>query len=172
MPDWKQELMTTHFEDIDSLLEPTEKETIAVIRDLHFLGILSCCVEQGEGYGQCWDLVKECLRHELGNDVGDDLILGSYWEGSAWEFVPDLLSYQFGFLEGDRLKTCHQKVRQVTQERFVSTLQSIDLKENYPTFGRPIGEEGLKWTVAAFQQLNRNLERAAAKGLALFYTLD
>src|SRR5690349_19208454 len=62
MPDWKQHLITDQFEDLRVLLEPRKKETIDNIRDLHYLGILCCCVEEGEGYGQYWDLVKECLR--------------------------------------------------------------------------------------------------------------
>ncbi|HLY72629.1 MAG TPA: hypothetical protein VKU80_00800, partial [Planctomycetota bacterium] len=129
-------------------------------------------VEEGEGYEKAWDLVKECLRYELGNEVGDDLILGRYWKGSAWDFVPDLLSYQYGLLEGKRLIACHQKLLQLTEEKFVATLQRIDLKENYPSFGARLEPEHVQWILDAFRQLNRNLKRAIETGLPLFYMLD
>lgn len=172
MPDWKQELINNLFEDLEILLKPKKKETIQDIRDLHFLGILCCCVEQGEGYDKAWDVVKECLRHELGNEVGDDLILGRYWSGGAWNFIPDLLSYQFGFLEGERLKSCHQKALCMTDEKLVALLGKIDLKENYPSFGVILEPDDIKWVVESFHQLGRNLKRASERDLALFYMLD
>lgn len=172
MPDWKQELITNQFEDVESLLQPQKKATLENIRDLHFLGILCCCVKEGEGYDQQWDLVKECLRKELGNEVGDDLVLGRYWKGSAWEFAPELLSYQFGILEGQWMKECRRKVNTITEKRLVATLESIDLKENYPCYGAPLEPDDIKWVVEAFKKLNRNLKRADESGLAILYMLD
>jgi hypothetical protein len=57
MPGWKKELINTHVR-LGDLVEPKKNETIHDVRDLHFLGILCCCVEQGEGCENYWDVLK------------------------------------------------------------------------------------------------------------------
>ncbi len=172
MPEWKQELISLRIDDLDELLKPRKKDTLQHIRDLHLLGILWCCVEEGEGYDKAWDLLKECLRQELGKDVGDDLVLGQYWEGSAWEFVPDSFSYQFGFLEDEMLNKRHAKATEMTEARLISALKSLDLKENYPFYESRLEPKEVPWVVDSLHQLHRNLERALKGGFAIFYTLD
>ena len=172
MPDWKQELIPLYIDDFETILEERDITNLDEVCRMHFLGILACCTEEGDFYESDWDLLKQPLRLEFGNDIGDDLILGYYWQGSAWDFPPDIINYQFGFLEGDRMKEYNEKVLGLSEERLVEQLGKIDPADTYGIPRDSLNSDDIEGAIEAFKKLKRNLSRAIEKDLALFYMLD
>jgi hypothetical protein len=83
-----------------------------------------------------------------------------------------LVTYQFGFLEGERLDLCRSSALGTSEAALLATLRKLDLSEAYPFYEASLEPDAIQETLEAFHQTLRNLKRASETGLALFYMLE
>lgn len=174
MPEWKADLLDwggleSCSEEIASRAPIQEIDTI---RNLNFLGILNQAIEPANGYSFSWDVLKEGLATVIGREAADILVLGVRYEGRAWTFEPDLVSYQFGLILSEDVIKLHEQAQSVTSTTFTARLKEIDFSRIYPVYSHRLSAEFLPEAVAALDGLKDNLRDAKERGCGVLYLLD
>jgi hypothetical protein len=174
LPDWKSELLEIYSEgNEDAIRSEGSSHDIESIRNLNFLALLSCTIEEAADYYKFWDTLKHGLRSVLGEQTGDELVLGVYWECcKAWEFAPDLVTYQYGILLPDMVTRYQPVAEKVTEDAFVSALRRLNFTDSYPVFAAEISDDDVRATVGALRNLQENLQQAHDQSCAVLYLLN
>jgi len=173
LPDWKGELLESDLEDNQAAIESDQpSQRIETIRNLNYLALLSCTVDHALGYHYHWDILKEGLRSLIGEQSGDELVLGVYWGGKAWDFPPDLVTYQYGVVLPDMIARHRRLAETVNAKTLASKLREVDWSRNYPIYAQKISDEDVAQTLHVLACLQSNLKHAEEQQCSILYLLN
>lgn len=172
LPEWRSDLLDPHLDSCSELLRKRLPGDLEELRDLHFLGILALCTDEAPAAEYYWDVLKTAIARACTQKDADELVLGFYWEGAAWEFADTLVSYQFGFVRPKDVPRLLGIADGVQAEDISRLLAEADLSNTYPVYRKAANKTDIESTQYALANLKSSLDVAKQRECGLLYLLD
>lgn len=169
---WRSDYLERYCSDRAQWIKHASPDSAESLARIHFLSIALSLSGAAKGYERSWDILNTTLASRWDAQSAAMAVLGVYWVGKEWAFVPDLVSYQFGFVEPDVIQGSLAKLKRLTATQFESAIRSIDWTDRYPVYSTKMDNGPMKDAMRALKYLSSNLKAAKTKQKGLFYLLD